>query len=99
MIPHPMLSSENEIFGIGNGLKDRMTACGKRLRLSRIHRAHVDNQLEELFRETANGASEFRGYSGDHSAVRESVVHAREGVHARDGETSQRVDEQEVGIT
>lgn len=96
MISHPVLSNENEIFGNGNGLKDRVTACRKRLRLNRIHRAHVDNHLEELFPETAIGASEFRGHSEAHAAVRESLV---EGVHARDGETSQRVDEQEVGIT
>ena len=63
MIPHRIPS--NEIFG--NGLKDRVTACRKRLRLNRIHRAHADNHLEELFRETAIGASEFIGYSGDHS--------------------------------
>jgi hypothetical protein len=95
MIPRPMLSNESEIFGHGNGLKDRLIACRKRLRLNRIHRVLADNQLEELFRETAIRASEFSGYSGDHTAVRESLV---EVVHARDGET-QRPDEQEVGIT
>ena len=93
MIPNRMLNNENEIFGIGNGLKDRVTACRKRLRLNRIQRAHVDNQLEERFRETAIGASEFRGRAGDERAAPKSLV------RARDGETSQRLDEQEVGIT
>ncbi len=74
-----MPSNENEIFGNGNGLKDRVTACRKRLRLNRIHRAHVDNQLEEPSRETVSGASEFRGYSVDHSAVRESVFTREQG--------------------
>ena len=102
MIPHPMLSDENEIFGNGNGLKDRVTACRKRLRLNRIHRAHEDDQLEGLVRKKVIGASEFHGYSGDGPAVRETLVegvHEREGVHAQAGGTSQRVDEQEVGIT
>lgn len=100
MIPQRMLSNESEIFGNGNGLKDRVTACRKRLRLNRIHRAHVDNQLEGLLREPI-GASECRGYSGDDSAVRESFVDARvhARVQARDSEASPRVDEQEVGIT
>lgn len=86
----------NEIFGNGNSLKERVTACRKRLRLKRIHRAHPDNQLEKLFQEIAMAASEFRGYSGDPAIMRESLV---EGVHARDDETVQRVDGQEVGIT
>jgi hypothetical protein len=85
----------NEIFGNENGLKDRVTACRKRLRLNRIHRAHRGNQLEEMFQEIAM-ASEFRGYSGDPVAMRESLV---ESVHVRDDETAQRVDGQEVGIT
>jgi hypothetical protein len=97
MIPHPALRNENEIFANGNGLKDRVTACRKRLRLNRIHRAHVDNQLEELFRETAIGAPEFHRYPADHCTVREASV--KTGVRVGDGETSQRIDEQEVGIT
>jgi hypothetical protein len=93
MIPHPMLSDENDIFGNRNGLKDRVAACRKRLRLNRIHRAHVGNQLEELFPETTIGASEFQGNSRNRAAVPKSLVHAPE------GETSKRADEQEVGIT
>jgi hypothetical protein len=87
----------NEIFANENGLKDRVTACRKRLRLNRIHRARVDNQPEELFQEILMGTSEFRGYSGDRAAaMRESQA---EGIHARNGDTAQRVDGQEVGIT
>ncbi len=88
-----MQADENNIFGNRNGLKDRVTACRKRLRLNRIHRAHVGNQLEELFPETEIGALEFHGNSRNRAPVRKSLV------HARDGETSTRADQQEVGIT
>ena len=74
MIPHPLLSNENEIFGNGNGLKDRVTACRKRLRLNRIHRAHVNDEPEELFQEPAMiGVSEFRSQSGGYTAMGESL--------------------------
>ena len=86
----------NEIFANENGLKNRVTACRKRLRLNRTHRPHVDNQPEELFQEMAMGLSEFRDYSGDPSAMEDSLA---EGIHPRDGEMAQRLDGQEVGIT
>jgi hypothetical protein len=48
MIPHRMLSSE--IYG--SGLKDRVTACRKRLRDSRTrHRSLARDDDEELFPE------------------------------------------------
>lgn len=87
----------NEIFANESGLKDRVTACRKRLRLNRIHRVHEDNQPEEVFQEIAMEASEFRGSSGDlAAAMREAPS---EGLHARNGDTAQPVDGQEVGIT
>ena len=51
MIPHRMLS--NEITG--SGIKDRVTACRKRLRESRVMlKAHAEiNVVEELFTEAA----------------------------------------------
>jgi hypothetical protein len=50
MIPHRMLS--REIYG--NGLKDRVTACRKRLRVSRTrHKPLVHDEDEELFPETS----------------------------------------------
>jgi hypothetical protein len=49
MIPHRMLSSEI----CGSGLKDRVTACRKRLRVSRTRpKALVHDEDEELFTET-----------------------------------------------
>ena len=51
MIPHRMLSNELT----GSGLKDRVSACRKRLRESRLMlRAHANiNVAEELFPEAA----------------------------------------------
>jgi hypothetical protein len=50
MIPRRMLS--REIYG--NGLKDRVTACRKRLRVSRTrHKPLVHDEDEELFPETS----------------------------------------------
>lgn len=89
MIPHRIPS--NEIFG--NGLRERVTACRKRLRVNRIHRTHADNQPEEPFRKTKVAASEVPDYSMNLPAVRETVV------YLRDGETSELVDEQEVGTS
>jgi hypothetical protein len=87
MIPHRIPS--NEIFG--NDLRERVTACRKRLRVNRIHRAHADTQHEEPFRETKVAASEFPDYSESFHTVGESLV------HLRDDETPAQVDEQEVG--
>lgn len=51
MIPHRMLSGE--IFA--EDLKDRVTACRKRLRLNRVHRTQFENELDELFETTSDG--------------------------------------------
>jgi hypothetical protein len=49
MIPHRMLSSE--IYG--SGLKHRVTACRKRLRVNRIRQKPLTHEEdEELFPET-----------------------------------------------
>ena len=87
----PYRTPSYEIFG--NDLRERVTACRKRLRINRIHKVHADNQPEDPFRETRVAASEFPGYSEDLPALRESLV------HLRDGELSERVGEQEVGTT
>ena len=49
MIPHRLLS--NEIAG--SGLKDRVTACRKRLRESRVLKAQADINVVEEFSEVA----------------------------------------------
>jgi hypothetical protein len=49
MIPQRMLSSEI----CGNGLKDRVTACRKRLRVNRTRpQLLVDDEADDLFPET-----------------------------------------------
>lgn len=57
MIPHRMLS--NEISS--RGLKDRVSACRKRLRENRVMlKAQASTSFEELFPETRVHTSPFR---------------------------------------
>lgn len=93
MIPPRMLSNENEIFGAGNGLKNRVTACRKRIRFNRFHRTQVNTQPGERLLDSANVASAFPGYLKDGPTVRRPLI------QELDRETSQPVIEQEVGIT
>jgi hypothetical protein len=94
MNPHSLLS--DEFFGIGlnthrgrregaPGLRDRVTACRKRLRLHRTtHKPTTTrNQSDELILEPDSAPSQARQYTEEYSAV----------VAGRLGE------EQEVGIT
>ena len=83
MIPHRMLTSE--IYG--NGLRDRVTACRRRLRVNRAaQRSQVNNDTEELFPETAMPTSVVRMNGAPFA-----------GAETRDSETL-LVSEQEVGI-
>jgi hypothetical protein len=61
MIPHRVL--RNEITG--SGLKDRVTACRKRLRESRVMlKAHADtNVVEELFPEAVAPLIQLNDYA------------------------------------
>jgi hypothetical protein len=93
MIPPRMLSNENEIFGTGKGLKNRVTACRKRIRLNRFHRVQVNTESDGGSLKSASGVSEFPGYQEEEPSVRGALV------QALDRETSQRVAEQEVGLT
>jgi hypothetical protein len=94
MIPQRMLSSE--IYG----LKSRVTACRKRLRVNRMmHKAHVNNDAEELFQGTT---PPLRLEFHDYPAAPASVVHLNYSpafAEPRDCETLLAVGEQEVGIT
>jgi hypothetical protein len=94
MNPHSLLS--DEIFGIGlspqrgrragdPGLRDRVTACRKRVRLNRtMHKsASVRNQSDEVFPEPDSAPSQAQQYTEEYSAA--VVVRL--------------VEEQEVGIT
>ena len=79
MIPHRMLS--NEVTG--SGIKDRVSACRKRLRESRVMlKAHANvNVVEELFPEAAASLIKLQDYT------------------ASDFETGRQTEELEVGIT
>jgi len=87
MIPRRMLSNENEIFGTGNGLKNRVTACRRRIRLNRSQRTPVNTQLSGRLLESANEPK-----------VKRPLIHAPI-IHATDRESLQPFAEQEVGIT
>jgi len=87
MIPHRMPS--NEIFG--NGVKQRVTACRKRLRVNRnLHKVH--------FSEPLASASETDSFSDEYPAVRESLPGVGDSSEYREREAWPRL-EQEVGIT
>ena len=104
MIPHRVLTSEI----CGNGLKGRVTACRRRLRVNRAaQRSQVNNDAEELFPETAPSVSRFHDYAasnppecpaGPTSVVRLNCVSTFAGAEAGDSE-KMLVSEQEVGIT
>ena len=93
MIPPRMLSNENEIFGTGKGLKNRVAACRKRVRLNRFQKAQLDAEPDGRYLESANRISEFPVHLGHEPAVQGSLV------QSLDREASPRVAEQEVGIT
>ena len=72
MIPHRM--HNNEIFG--SGLKDRVTACRKRLRINRsVYKGHLDDQPVAFAVETS------AGFLDVYPAVRESSVNSGESSH------------------
>jgi hypothetical protein len=97
MIPQRMLSSEI----CGNGLKNRVTACRKRLRLKRVtQRSHVNNDSGELFPETTPSVSDCPDYAADkRSGVPRDYLTPFAGAEPAETQTLLRVAEQEVGIT
>lgn len=90
MIPHSLLS--DEIFGKklprqrrcragDHGLRERVTACRKRVRRNRaMHKsARVRNQSDEIFPEADSVMSQSRRYTQEYSpAVAERLVMAQE---------------------
>jgi hypothetical protein len=100
MIPQRLPGSEI----CGNGLKDRVTACRKRLRVNRVaQRSHGNNGAEELIPETTSSVLDFQGYAGNYpvtaSVIRMNYGAAFAAVEDGESETLQLVGEQEVGIT
>jgi hypothetical protein len=103
MIPHRMLA--DDIFE--NGLRDRVTACRKRLRANRAPRkSPLGNRDDEVFPKATRAASEFLDYSPEHPTRREPLVccdhdsSPHQGAHEEeDSEMLVEVGEHEVGIT
>jgi hypothetical protein len=89
-----MLSNENEMFGAGTGLKNRVTACRKRIRLHRFHRTQVHTQPGERLLESTSEASEFPGYLKEERKGRRPSINA-----PVIQDSSPAVAAQEVGIT
>ena len=84
MIPHRMFQSEFS----NSGLKDRVTACRKRLRESRVMLRAPTSGLESVFSRSIDAtSSQARGIS--------SLL----GVDGLQDETLILIEEQEVGIT
>jgi hypothetical protein len=86
MIPHRVLS--NQI--VAKGLKNRVSACRKRLRFNRpareVQTSHrVDNELEQVFPETSLLTSDILD---DHSAGRGSLISMESSAAFVDGEQS-----------
>lgn len=102
MISHR--TKDNDIFG--SGLRERVTACRKRLRINRsTPKALVQNEPEEVIEETAVSVSEFDRYPSEYRAMRKYLICNDysslefEGTEPGDGESLLLVGEQEVGIT
>ena len=101
MIPPRMLSDEIR----SSGLKERVTACRKRLRVNRVtHLPHALNDADELFPETASTESAFHICRTDYPEtptplVRMSYSRAYERSERGDSGVVLLTEEQEVGIT
>jgi hypothetical protein len=85
MIPHRMFPSEFS----NSGLKDRVTACRKRLRESRVMlRAPMSAGVESMFSRSTDATASLARRNSSHPGV--------DGVQ---DETLILIEEQEVGIT
>ena len=96
MIPHRRLN--DEIFG--NGLRDRVTACRKRLRTNRsVNRPQLREQGDESLQKISGGSE----FPADSIAVRQSrgedLASALDDASTDDTATLRFVCEQEVGVT
>ncbi len=98
MIPHRMLKTEV----CGTGTRQRVTACRKRLRGSRIlHRPHASNHPQDIFAE-ADICADSRDFTDGYPAMRESSVHTGQAASMPQNKAEQRdltMVGEEVGIT
>jgi hypothetical protein len=97
MIPHRMLNTEL----CGTGIRHRVTACRKRLRVNRgLHKPHVSDPPQDAFVK-ANICTESRDFTAHYPAMRESSVHSDQApkIQTENGVGSLTVVVEEVGIT
>lgn len=100
MIPHRMLSDVR-----GSGLKERVSACRKRLRVNRVtHRPHALDDADELFPDTAQRESEFQICTRDYPETPKLLVRMNYSPAYEVSEFGESgilllSEEQEVGIT
>jgi hypothetical protein len=96
MIPHRKVN--HEIFG--TGLRDRVTACRKRLRGKRAsHKARVLDQSRESLPEPANDSEFPASTSRMRQLVDLDSLPVGAGTESEEREKSPLVEEQEVGVT
>jgi hypothetical protein len=101
----PQRTQDNEIFG--SGLRERVTACRKRLRMNRsAAKAVVHKEPKEITTETTTVlVSEFQSCPAEYRSMRKNPMRIDrcsfefEGTEPRNGESLLLVGEQEVGIT
>jgi hypothetical protein len=101
----PRRTQDNEIFG--SVLRERVTACRKRLRMNRsAPKAIVQNEQKEVTAETTTVlVSGFQSYPAEYRAMRKNpmrIDHCSfefEGTEPRNGESLLLIGKQEVGIT
>lgn len=89
MIPNRMLSNEF----CGSGLKQRVTACRKRLRVYRYHQRLYPTAVQSLFAPETSAS-----FPAEYVAVRESLISDDDASEQQEREAWIRP-EQEVGIT
>jgi hypothetical protein len=99
MIPHRMLSNE-----IGcSGLRERVTACRKRLRVTRAtHKAHALNEANDLFPEIVPAVLEVQNYLTEiptTALVEPGRADANKRGGLNESEALRLTEGQEVGIT
>ena len=91
---------------VGDGLRERVAACRKRLRVNRATpRALIQNESEEIIAETAVSVSDFHGYPAEYRPMGKYLIcndyrsFECEGTKSMGTESLLLVGEQEVGIT
>jgi hypothetical protein len=102
VIPNQTMDKDS----VGNGLRVRVAACRKRLRVNRAKPGTlIQNESEEVIAETTVSISEFQSYPAEYRAMRNYLIcndyrsFQFEGTNSRNTESLLLVGKQEVGIT